>query len=366
MKKKIYYKEKETNYSVTSDGKIFNDKTQKELKGTLKRNEYKSVQLSIDKKPKSFMIHRLVAEAFCDNPNNYTIVDHIDGNKLNNNHTNLRWVTDAENRLNANRKINKLDFKYVNINEIVESKEWKPITFNDNYYVNIYGEVVSLKSSRYLIPNERNGYLRYNINGLKYSAHKLVWESFNGTIPNDMVLDHIDGNRSNNNIDNLRLVSQSENMINAQKNKHEGQIIVKQYDKFGNFIAEYNSIADAAKEMGVTHAAIRSASIRKGTCKNYFWITENQDFDIKKLLETSIINNVKSSYIGVTQYDLLGQEIKHYSNLTEAGKAVNTKSETIKKAALELRQIKNINYYWILDKQDITIEDVLNKNNKNK
>lgn len=67
MKKKIIFEGIETNYSITDDGKVFNDKTGRELKGTWARNEYHSVQLTINKKVKTLMVHRLVAEAFCDN-----------------------------------------------------------------------------------------------------------------------------------------------------------------------------------------------------------------------------------------------------------------------------------------------------------
>ena len=71
MEKIFIYNNQETNYIITSDGKVINRKTNKELKGTLARNEYKSVQLTIEGKPKSFMVHRLVAQMFCDNPNHY-------------------------------------------------------------------------------------------------------------------------------------------------------------------------------------------------------------------------------------------------------------------------------------------------------
>lgn len=58
---------------------------------------YKHLMLSKNKKKYNFYIHKLVANAFIPNPENKPEVNHIDGNKLNNNISNLEWVTRKEN-----------------------------------------------------------------------------------------------------------------------------------------------------------------------------------------------------------------------------------------------------------------------------
>lgn len=50
-----------------------------------------------------------------------------------------------------------------------------------------------------------------------YSAHRIIWEMFNGPIPEGMQIDHEDGNGLNNSLSNLRLVSLNENLKNKSK-----------------------------------------------------------------------------------------------------------------------------------------------------
>lgn len=59
--------------------------------------KYARVGLCQNGKCKLFSIHRLVAEAFIENPNNYKCVMHEDDNTLNNNVNNLKWGTHAMN-----------------------------------------------------------------------------------------------------------------------------------------------------------------------------------------------------------------------------------------------------------------------------
>ena len=68
------------------------------LKQNTKRNGYKTVDLCKDNKPKTILVHRIVAETFIPNPNGYRFVNHKDSNRENNKVENLEWVTSSENR----------------------------------------------------------------------------------------------------------------------------------------------------------------------------------------------------------------------------------------------------------------------------
>lgn len=75
------------------------------IKGrVLKKNisgRYETVILSSNNKIKSFLVHRLVCIAFVDNKQEKPEVNHIDGNKMNNNYLNLEWCTSKENKIHS-------------------------------------------------------------------------------------------------------------------------------------------------------------------------------------------------------------------------------------------------------------------------
>ena len=64
---------------------------------------YMYVTKVLAKKKKHYLIHRLVASAFIENPDNLPEVNHKDGNKQNNNVLNLEWCSPSYNRLHAYR-----------------------------------------------------------------------------------------------------------------------------------------------------------------------------------------------------------------------------------------------------------------------
>lgn len=57
---------------------------------------------------------------------------------------------------------------------------------------------------------------RYTGTQVAYSVHRIVWEIHNGPVPAGYLVDHIDGNRMNNTVENLRLVTKAENARNMR------------------------------------------------------------------------------------------------------------------------------------------------------
>lgn len=70
----------------------------KQMKQTMHDKGYKMVSLTRDGKTKLKFVHRLVAEAFIDNPDNLPMVNHKDEDKTNNFLENLEWCTASYNR----------------------------------------------------------------------------------------------------------------------------------------------------------------------------------------------------------------------------------------------------------------------------
>lgn len=110
------------------------------------RNTYKVINLHKNAKRKSYQVHRLVANAFIPNPNNYDIVNHIDENPINNNVNNLEWCNQKHNVNHSIHKLysqknakisNKTKEKYINVKNgkyRVAIKQIKVESLFDNLY----------------------------------------------------------------------------------------------------------------------------------------------------------------------------------------------------------------------------------------
>jgi hypothetical protein len=88
-------------YQISRDGKVFSLKNDLEFKLSIGTTGYYRVNLNNKDRGKTHKVHRLVALHFIPNPNNYKCVNHLDGNKLNNDMSNLEWCSHKRNNNHA-------------------------------------------------------------------------------------------------------------------------------------------------------------------------------------------------------------------------------------------------------------------------
>ena len=266
MKHYIYLNNIKTSYYITEDAKVYNEKTNKELKGTVSINGYRKIQFSIDGKKIGKYLHRLMAIYFLGlNEDSELIVNHKDGNKLNNSLDNLEIITSGDNLIHAYS----LGLKQPNSNKCIlfeqdlPNEQWIRIKEYEDYEISTYGRVKSYKYKKPILLKQdiRSGYYSVVLskNGITkhFMVHHLVFFSFNNIVlENNKVVDHIDGNKLNNKLENLRYVSISDNLNAAlyeQKLNKSCRRILAIKDGVEK---EFPSIAKASLKLGVDNSQI--------------------------------------------------------------------------------------------------------------
>ena len=341
-----------------------------------------------DRKRKNIGMHRLVAKAFLSNPNNLPVVNHKDGNGFNNDVSNLEWMTESQNSQHAHDTnlisiytrpvlqyskdgnfVNKFDsvkkaakkmnchsmtiirvcqnkkgkktakgfvWKYENEVEELNDKdneEWSLVWEHTDYYVSSCGRVYSDKTDRYLSPAIRkDGYMRVGMDQKHFYVHRLVAEFF---IKQPIgllkpVVNHKDGDKSNNHVSNLEWIEFTENIKHAHKtnlNKTCKPVIM--YSLKGKELKRFDSVADAARVVKVSHTSILLACNKKEgvyTIKDRVWRFESEPLYLHEL------ENIKPLKRRVIQYDANGEKIKVYSSLRKAARKVGVDSSSLTNA----------------------------------
>ena len=159
---------------------------------------------------------------------------------------------------------------------------WKDIPNYEGYYkASNYGRVKSMPrkiafgwayrmtEEKFLKPRINNrGY--YQVELCKnskvrfYYVHRLVWEAFNGTIPEGLQVNHINEIKSDNRLSTLNLMTAKENLNYGSRNERSAKKHINgkkskpvlQYDLQDNLIKEYPSIRQAYRETGFSHGDI--------------------------------------------------------------------------------------------------------------
>lgn len=142
------------------------------------------------------------------------------------------------------------------------------------YKISSFGRIMSLKRKKAKIMslNYKSGYVRCILSKdnvkLTWLIHRLVYAAFVGVIPPKHQVHHVDGNKKNNRLENLMLLSTiehcKETFANNPQMFHKSARTrtrkVLQYTAHGSFVAEYNSSKEAANSTGICQRNIQQVA----------------------------------------------------------------------------------------------------------
>lgn len=150
---------------------------------------------------------------------------------------------------------------------------FKDIKSNPDYQISNEGRVWSKKSNRYMkLQKDACGYLRVQLymgngKGRTEKVHRLVAIAFIDNPDNLPEVNHINHQRDDNRVENLEWVSHKENSEKMQKVKQVGK-----YDREGNLLEVFDTLAQAAKAENTTPSNILALMKRKPQkTRKYLW-----------------------------------------------------------------------------------------------
>lgn len=193
--------------------------------------------------------------------------------------------------------------------------KWRKIKEFENYQVSNDGRIRNKNTKKVLKPWIRNGYysitLRKDSKSFTKNIHKIVGITWLKKTLNSNFINHIDGNKLNNKLENLEFVTPKQNTKHAIDNNLTKPNVkkVKQYTKDGIFLKEFASIKEAEGKTGVSNKHIGSVCRgKRKTTGGYVW-KYSDDIEINIQIPK-------------------GKKIKEYSNyiLTKEGRVFSVKT----------------------------------------
>lgn len=350
-------------YMISNYGRVFSHHVHRIKAPIITKEGYKKIVLSARRKRQNLRIHRLVALAFNKKPENMDVVNHLDGNKMNNKSDNLQWTNHSGNSQHAHdndlvknkgKKVVQYDlsnnvikvfnsmigagkelgvsydsiysscnygkliksscyFKYHDEEAMIKHEapiDGEEIITHPNYSITPSGAIYSKTYKRYLSTEDMSsGYPAVGLyrNGVEtpFFVHILVATYFvrNDDPINNTVVNHKDGHRDNFDMSNLEWITQSQNCAHVYKLDGSRLHSVLQTNLDDTFVAVHKSLKTAGDALGKKDGG---SSIGKALKKG-----------INGVIGIGISYDYKWKTISYKEYERINSERTNLLNLNE-------------------------------------------------
>ena len=199
-------------YAVSDTGLCKNIKTEKIHSQKFLSGGYVKYSLYADNMEKRIIsAHRIVYYGFNPNEDKALVVDHIDGNKLNNKIENLQALTSKAHTAKTGLSRRGEKKKKPMVADTCSDEIWRPLPFNTCIFVSNLGKVKNRLGAITYGSLDGHGYFVFTLDGKRHFVHRLVAQAFIDQPNGCDIVNHIDEDKTNNKVSNLEWTTKSGN-----------------------------------------------------------------------------------------------------------------------------------------------------------
>lgn len=300
-----------------------------ESKGTLLKTGYVTAF--------GYAVHRLIYSSFMKEKINYGfVVHHKDNDRKNNSLSNLEKITysmnnEAKRRKPSSQPKKNRKWRGQKERDVISGEQWKVIPGFLNYDISDLGRIYSSHNGgKMMALTPSNGYLTVKLSKGKrdydtFSIHRLVYATFTGEIPKGHVVHHIDHNKENNRLGNLKCVTYSENTkaaVTAGVLNPAGKTLV-QTEKLKKALLQGTSVDEIVAELEFSRSHVNKIKRKLGFgCRQY---NDKESIDMaislykqgQSYLEISVKTGLNKDYLpklmgrkGLSSSRIIPKEVK--------------------------------------------------------